>query len=183
MELDVIGRDAKGAETVAGRLGETAQHTRDLAEHMREVVWTVNPACDTVSSLASFLEQQISQFLHATGLRVRLDFPEDIPALPLAAEARHQLALSVREALTNVVRHAHATEVIVSLAIVNATLTVQVKDNGCGFQMLEQAGHGLESLCARLRRVGGRFECVSAPGSGTTITFRLPLKRTDAACT
>ena len=36
--------------------------SRDLAERMREVVWTVNPKCDTVSSLADFLEQQVSQF-------------------------------------------------------------------------------------------------------------------------
>ena len=84
---------------------------------MREVVWTVNPRCDTVSSLVNFLEQQVSQFLRGDALQVRLEFPEDIPDLPMGAEARHQLALGVREALTNVVRHAQATEVVLSLAI------------------------------------------------------------------
>ncbi|MBI3852788.1 MAG: ATP-binding protein [Verrucomicrobia bacterium] len=180
LELDVIGREAREVTPVAEHLGETAQRTRDLAERMREVVWTVNPQCDTLSSLASFLEQQISQFLGATSVRVRLDFPEDIPAMPLAADARHQLALSVREALTNVVRHAHASEVVVSLAIVNGSLIVQVKDNGRGFQPGGQVGNGLANLRARLEQIGGSFECVSTPGAGTTVTFRLPLRHAAA---
>ena len=167
LELDVIGREATEAPPVAEHLGETAQRTRALAERMREVVWTVNPHCDTLSSLASFLEQQISQFLRATDVRVRLDFPEDIPAIPLAAEARHQLALSVREALTNVVRHAQASEVVVTLALVSQTLVVRVEDNGCGCQAEEQSGHGLENMRTRLKQIGGNCECVSTPGAGT----------------
>jgi len=116
LELDVVGRETKESPR-AERLAGTAQRTRALAERMREVVWTVNPNCDTVSSLADFLEQQVSQFLRSDGIRVRLEFPEDIPSLPLGAEARHHLALSVREALTNVVRHAQATEVVLSIAL------------------------------------------------------------------
>jgi signal transduction histidine kinase len=175
LELDVAGRQANEARPLAARLSETAQRTRDLAERMREVVWTVNPECDTVSSLAGFLEQQVGQFLKADGLRLRLDFPEDIPPLPLEAEARHQLALSVREALTNVVRHARATEVTVSLAVVDQTVRVQVKDNGRGFRPCQTNGHGLANMKARMERVRGSFECLCEPEGGTTVSFRLPL--------
>ncbi len=180
LELDVAGTDARDGARASGRFGEMARRTRDLAERMREVVWTVNPQCDTVSSLASFLEQQVSQFLRVSGLQVRLDFPEDIPALPLGAEARHQLALSVREALANVVRHAKATEVVLSLALTERTLVVQIRDNGRGFQPGEPDGHGLVNMRARLEHVGGSFECESAPGAGTALTFRLPLTRDGA---
>jgi signal transduction histidine kinase/ligand-binding sensor domain-containing protein len=177
LELDVAGREANESTALAGRLSRTAHRTRDLAERMREVVWTVNPRCDTVSSLASFLEQQVSQFLRADGLKVRLDFPEDIPELPLEAEARHQLALGVREALTNVVRHGNAAEVSVSLAIKAAdrTLVVEVKDNGRGFRTGETSGHGLANMRSRMEQIGGAFDCTSIPGGGTTITFRLPI--------
>jgi signal transduction histidine kinase/ligand-binding sensor domain-containing protein len=189
LELDVAGRQADqptptGSKpgAFADRFSKAAQRTRDLAERMREVVWTINPRCDTVSSLASFLEQQVGQFLNATGLRTRLDFPEDIPELPVGAEARHQLALSVREALTNVVRHANASEIAVSLAIVeNAeggkTVEVRVKDNGQGFRLSETEGHGLENMRTRMHQAGGSFECECAPGQGTVVTFRLPLRQ------
>jgi len=175
LELDVIGRDPKPELPVIHRLGQSAQRTRELAERMREVVWSVNPRCDTVSSLASFLEQQISQFLRADGIKVELDFPEDIPALPIDGEARHQLALGVREALTNVIRHANATKVVLSLAIDKDWLTVNVKDNGRGLQPSGRIGDGLRNMQERLQSIGGSVEVSSQPSSGTTITFRVPL--------
>jgi signal transduction histidine kinase len=175
LELDVIGRDPKPELPVIHRLGQTAKRTRDLAERMREVVWSVNPRCDTVSSIASFLEQQIAQFLRADGIKVELDFPEDIPSLPIDGEARHQLALGVREALTNVIRHAHATNVILSLAIDKDSLIVKVRDNGRGLQASGTNGDGLRNMQERLQSIGGTVDVSSEPGSGTTITFRIPL--------
>ena len=175
LELEVVGREATASPPVAGHLVAAAQRTRDLAGRMREVVWSVNPECDTLSSFANFLEQQISQFLHAADVRVRLDFPDDIPAIPLSAEARHQLALSTREALTNIVRHAHASEVVVSLAIASQTLTVQIKDNGRGIQSPDREGQGLKNMRARLEQIEGSFECVSSRDTGTTLTFHLPV--------
>ena len=194
LELDVIGGEVKEAPAIAEHLTGTAQRTRGLAERMREVVWSVNPRCDTVSSLADFLETQVSQFLRADGIHLRTEFPEDIPPLPLGAEARHQLALCVREALTNVVRHTHATEVVLGLALESHTapshqianrmepipdrLVIKVKDNGCGFESTEsngRKGHGLTNMSERLEQIGGAFECSSVPGSGTVVTFRLPL--------
>jgi signal transduction histidine kinase/ligand-binding sensor domain-containing protein len=181
LELDVIGRDPKPELPFIHRLGQTAKRTRDLAERMREVVWSVNPRCDTVSSIASFLEQQIAQFLRADGIKVELDFPEDIPALPIGGDARHELALGVREALTNVVRHAQATKVLLSLAIDKDWLLVTVKDNGVGLQPSGRNGDGLRNMQDRLHSIGGTVEFSSTPGSGTTISFRLPLIKSKSA--
>ena len=175
LELDVIGRDTKASAALAERLGNTSDRTRDLAERMREVVWAANPQCDTVSSLASFLEQQVQQFLRLDTVRIRLDFPDEIPALPVAADARHQLALSVREALTNVVRHAQATEVWLSLKLEADHLIVSVKDNGRGFDRSRQTGNGLKNMRVRMAQAGGTFDCVSEPDQGTTVKFQLPL--------
>jgi signal transduction histidine kinase/ligand-binding sensor domain-containing protein len=175
LELDVAGRDASRGISLNDRLGQTAQRARDLAERMREVVWTINPRCDTVPSLATFLEQQAGQFLNSDGLRVRLDFPAEIPASPVGAEARHQLALSVREAFNNIVRHAHATEVNLSLRINDDCLLIEVVDNGCGFRVTETHGNGLLNMRGRMHQIGGTCECVSAPGGGTTIRLRIPI--------
>jgi signal transduction histidine kinase/ligand-binding sensor domain-containing protein len=178
LELDVLRRDGADKTALNRRLEGSAMRIRNLAARMREVVWAVNPHCDTLSSLASFLEQQAAQFLKADGLRCRLEFPEDIPPLPLDGETRHQLALAVREALSNVVRHASATQVILRLMVDPVTLVIRVQDDGCGFrpENQERAGHGLSNLRMRLEKLGGSCLCLSAPGSGTTIEFRVPLK-------
>lgn len=179
LQVDVVRRDAHDGPALARRLVESAAGIRALAERMREVVWTVNPRCDTVSSLASFLEQQTGQFLKADGLRCRFEFPEDIPALPLDGETRHQLALSVREALNNAVRHAAASEVVLGLRVEGGLLIVRVADNGRGFRVTkgEASGHGLANMQARLEKLGGGCECHSTPGAGTTIELHVPLQR------
>ena len=177
LELEVLRRESHGDEPVADQLRHTADGIRAMADRMREVVWAVNPHCDKVSSLASFLEQQAAQFLRADGLRVRLDFPEDIPSLAMKTEARHQLALGVREALVNVVRHARAMQVELVLRLESGAVRVEVRDDGVGFDAGRPAGpgHGLENLRHRLKLVGGRFEVRSTPGQGTVASFRVPL--------
>ncbi|HNQ91152.1 MAG TPA: two-component regulator propeller domain-containing protein [Verrucomicrobiota bacterium] len=179
LELDVLRREARDGLARSDGLTAAAARIRALAERMRQVVWAVNPRCDTVSSLASFLEQQAGQFLKADGIRCRIEFPEAMPSLPLDGETRHELALGVREALANVVRHAKASELVLGLSVEPDALIVRVADNGLGFNATERAaaGQGLANLHARLQRIGGRCICRSAPGSGTTIELRVPLPR------
>jgi signal transduction histidine kinase len=180
LQLDVLRRDALDSRTWANSLAESAARIRALAERMRQVVWAVNPRCDSVPSLASFLEQQAGQFLKADGVRCRFEFPEDIPPLPLDGDTRYQLALGVREALTNIVRHANASEIVLGLSVEADRLMVRVADNGRGFSAVEGAGsgQGLVSVRARLEKLGGHFNCHSTPGAGTTVELIVPLQRT-----
>jgi signal transduction histidine kinase/ligand-binding sensor domain-containing protein len=177
LKLDVLRRDTQTSPALTRRLAESAAGIRALAQHIREVVWALNPQCDTVPSVASFLEQQASQVLKVDGVRCRLEFPEDIPPLPLDGETRYQLALGVREALTNAVRHAAASEIVLGLSVEANHLIARVADNGRGFCPAKgpPAGHGLANIKARLERLGGQCECRSLPGTGTTVELRVPL--------
>ncbi|KAB2659730.1 MAG: hypothetical protein DVB31_15460, partial [Verrucomicrobia bacterium] len=177
LELEVLRRAAVAPQS--DRLAEAAARTRTLAERMREVVWAVNPRCDTIPSLALFLEQHAVPFLRSAGIACRLDYPEELPRIPLAAQLRHQLALGVRETLTNVVRHSHATEVWLRLRLAHEWLVVEVADNGRGFDTAKPGAgeeHGLSNLRARLAALGGRFECRSQPGRGTHVSFHVPIR-------
>ncbi|HRZ55465.1 MAG TPA: two-component regulator propeller domain-containing protein [Candidatus Paceibacterota bacterium] len=177
LQMDVLSRDAHGTPTWANRLAESAAGIRTLAARMREVVWAVNPRCDTVSSLAAFLEQQAGHFLRSAPLRCRLDFPDAVPPLPLDAETRHALALAVREALTNVVRHANASEVVLGLRVESGRLIVRVADNGQGFLVAERvgAGQGLANMRSRLEKIRGECRWRSTPGGGTSVEMNVPL--------
>jgi signal transduction histidine kinase/ligand-binding sensor domain-containing protein len=179
LELDVLGRDAHNNSPLVERLGKTSQHIRKLAERMREVVWVVNPRCDNLRSLADFLEDQATLLLQAAGLKVRLDFPVEIPDLPVAANVRHQLALSVREAFTNLIRHARASETTVRLELTCDKLVLRIHDNGCGFDAQAELNkpHGLSNLKSRMEEIGGEFKIISAPDDGTEITFSVPVEK------
>ncbi len=181
LEIDVVGRENSRASTITERLGETAQRTRELAERMREVVWATNPRCDTASSLADFLEEQISHFLRNADILVDLEFPEEIPSIPIDGDARHQITLSVREGLANIVRHARATCVEARLEFTDKTVLLSLKDNGRGFNPETVAGNGLGNMRSRMEQIGGTFQCISHPGAGTEIRFCVPLSNNLAA--
>lgn len=177
LELDVADTGEHRGEPATHRLTAAAQHARGLAQRMREVVWAINPRCDNASSLSDFLEELITQFLSNAGIQIRLDFPDNIPTLPIDAETRHQAALCVREALNNIVRHARATQVNVRLRFSDGVVRLSIKDNGCGFDPTQASGNGLHNIRVRLEKMKGTFACISVPGDGTEVHFTVPISK------
>jgi two-component system NarL family sensor kinase len=84
----------------------------------------------------------------------------------------------VQELLTNVARHAQASQVLVQLVRHPDALHLVVEDDGQGFDTsLSRAGVGLRSVRARAEYLGGTLEVQSAPGQGTTVSFELKLEK------
>ena len=102
----------------------------------------------------------------------------------LSVAAEHHLFRIAQEALTNAVRHAHASRVSVSLAFTGDEVELTVSDDGRGIPP-EPPGHGfhfgLSGMRERARALGTRLEVESAPGHGTTIRVRWSGKSDGAA--
>jgi signal transduction histidine kinase len=88
----------------------------------------------------------------------------------------------IQEAITNILRHAQATSVVVSLTRTNETFVAKINDNGIGFDSttihgmpLHEHGFGMIGMSERISSLGGRMDITSSPGNGTAIFFELPL--------
>jgi signal transduction histidine kinase len=177
LDMDLTRRQAGG--DVASRLSETAANVRALVQRMREVVWAVNPACDDVVSLVTFLEEQARAILEVGGLTVRIKFPEKLPEANLELETRYQLSLGLREAFTNILRHAGAKEVAIHMELQGSMLVLELHDDGRGFEpgaVRDRRGHGLDHLRVRMSQVGGQFDIQSRLGEGTTAILCVPFR-------
>jgi signal transduction histidine kinase len=86
----------------------------------------------------------------------------------------------VSEALTNAVKHARASRVLVALAQPDGHLAVEVSDDGCGFDQATVGGLGLASLADRMAIVDGALRVDSSPGRGTTLRAEVPLAAAGA---
>jgi len=82
----------------------------------------------------------------------------------------------LREALSNSVRHAKASQISVSVRRLRRTIRLRIHDNGIGFDLktVTGTGHGLLNMAARAKKIGAGFNLHPAPGHGTTITLDLP---------
>jgi len=85
--------------------------------------------------------------------------------------------MAVKEAIHNVIKHGHASEIQISLRQANNALSIQISDNGCGFNPATNLrGNGLDNMDRRMRSLQGNCSVTSQPGAGTKITFEFPLQ-------
>jgi signal transduction histidine kinase/ligand-binding sensor domain-containing protein len=170
---------------VARELERIQETVQELTLTMDEIVWAVDPRHDTLDSMADYLGRLGEEQARMARLRCRLDFPLDLPQWPLRSEVRHSLFLAFKEALNNVIKHASASEVRISLAREGQSIVLTIEDNGRGFepdalagsgQSGRRQGHGLENMRRRLEELGGRCEIRNAAGQGTTVRFFLNIK-------
>ncbi len=174
---DLTSQDQPHSPERNGQLGQIAVTAKQGIKSLDEAVWAINPRNDTLPDLIDYLGNFAMQSLRAAGIRCQLDLPDHPPLLHVASEVRHSLFLSVKEAVTNVLRHAQATSVALAIALHESDLIITIADNGCGFvpgaSRAEQ--DGLANMRDRMASIGGLFKVESAPGAGTKIQLNLAL--------
>jgi len=177
VELLIESANRTPRERWNGQMHRISATVRQMGESLDEIVWAVNPRHDTLPHLMDYLGQYAIQFCRTAGIRCRVDFPDDLPSQAIPPETRHHLFLAIKEALNNVVRHAHATEVWLRVTIEQDRLRLVVEDNGRGFDGASDhfTADGLLNMRRRMEELAGDFRIESRPDDGTRILFTLPL--------
>ncbi len=157
-------------EAMSALLAETTRRVQKIASDLRP------PILDDLG-LSSTLEWLAQDFAGRTGIdcfwRARI---ETRRLDPQKATATYRI---FREVLTNVARHARATRVEMSLAVVDGKLVLETVDNGIGFDAAkgqDRESIGLMGMRERALIVGGEVEIASAPGHGAEVRVRIPLR-------
>ncbi len=174
--LTEITQQAIAEPAVTGNhINQIAGLSRQGIKSLDEIVWAVNPRNDTLADLLDYAGQYALDFLRAAGVRCRIDFPAAPPVRELSGEVRHGLFLAVKEALNNIVKHAHATEVSLQAAVDEKGLRWEISDNGRGFEMSPDnaLADGLRNIQKRLAEMGGRCEIISRVGGGTRVRLEI----------
>jgi signal transduction histidine kinase len=160
------------------RLKEICDASRQLTRTMEEIVWAQDPQRDYLDNMVDYFCSFATNLLAGSRVACRLDVPVDLPSLAIEAQKRHELFLVFKECLNNVIKHAGASEVRISLKWENHSLRLTIKDDGCGFSVpgvSASKGNGLNNMRNRLQRVGGQVNIHSKPGEGTEVEVILPV--------
>ena len=125
-----------------------------------------------------FVERYARDFCRDTTLECRVAGAELVPDTPVAPETQNHVLAVVKEALNNVLKHAHATRVVLSFSVGESSVELRIADDGIGFDPSapEHAErNGLHNMRTRVADTGGQLEVKSTVGQGTTIVIREPL--------
>jgi signal transduction histidine kinase len=162
------------ADAMRGELVKISHMSRDLVTALYETVWTVNPENDNLKELGNYLFQMINDLCERSQFRCRFHIEELPSDVTVPSHIRHNLCMVMKEAMNNIVKHAGASEVRLSMSFRESHLTVSIQDDGRGFVSPEKpTGHGLTNMKQRLEEIGGSCRIESRPGEGTTILIYL----------
>jgi signal transduction histidine kinase len=146
--------------------------TEEALDDMQALLWELRPARLDVSGLAPALEEICTAYRDRLGVTVDADLID----VTLPEPVEDALLRVTQEACTNAVRHGDARRLDLSMSRRDGVVELAVRDNGTGFDpTVSYSGSGLKHIRDRVFELGGTVNIDSAPGTGTTITVRVPV--------
>jgi signal transduction histidine kinase len=184
-ELGALLTAAKlDAARIRSRLGSTAPEAQDRLAHLvqtlnggialkRRIIEDLRPSSLVNLGLVTTLEILVREFGERAGVQMHCELQ------PVALNSDVELVVYrlVQEAITNISKHARASQVWITLSTEAAQAVVTVRDDGVGFDTTAQptSAHGLMGMRFRVQAEGGTLTVRSSPGQGTLIRVTLPL--------
>lgn len=185
--LSYVNTKAQAVETYLGtgdiskardQVKELSQDARKVYQDIREGIVALRSQVGSDRNLRDVLEEYVSEYERQIRRPVKIHWqfrPQDMVLSPLQEV---QVLRIIQEALSNVRKHAEATEIFVNFADRQGDLEIEVKDNGRGFNPLairrgEWPHLGIQTMQERAEAIGGHLDIDSAPDKGTTVRVRL----------
>lgn len=156
--LPLVNRISRNVETVLRSLDD--------------IVWAVDPGHDTLADLVRRMQDQTAELLSPLHIQHTFsagDFPN---GQPIPVGKRKDVYLIFKEGLNNAVRHSGCTALEIGVSFADGTLTLEIADNGRGFDpSVPSTGNGLANMTRRARSLGSDLVVDSRPGQGTRVTL------------
>jgi two-component system, NarL family, sensor histidine kinase UhpB len=167
-------------QPVSGEVGERLAAMRSAMDGLiakaQHITAELRPPLLDNLGLGAAIEWQVRQFRQRSGIDCQFIPPAE--TVPLDSKTATAAMRIFQEAMTNILRHAKATQVQVSLYYGPGSLELEVADNGTGIspdQMRSTTAYGVMGMQERARLCQGELEISGRPGKGTTVSLTLPL--------
>ena len=156
-------------------INKISESSKELVQKMNEIVWALNINNDNLEGLVAYIREYTMNFFDNTDIHCVFFEPENIPDWGIEGHSRRAIFLIVKEALNNIVKHAHATEVEVRI-IISASFEIFIHDNGKGFQLPDANffHNGLQNMQRRIETLCGSIQFVNY--DGTTVACSVPVE-------
>jgi ligand-binding sensor domain-containing protein/signal transduction histidine kinase len=159
-----------------GDIDKIYQSVDDISAKMKEVIWSLNTENDDISSMISYIVQQVRIMVEHYSCELSIDLPDKFPDIEISGEARRNIYLAVKESVHNIIKHSGASMISLSVSC-NTNLLISIRDNGKGFNNSDEAkgGNGLRNMRQRMKNIGGNL--ILQSHDGTSVLFEIPLNQ------
>ena len=156
-------------------LGQAIDQLTEVIQGIRDYIFELRHGVPEGTDLEAGLEAKARELAITTGVRPKMSITADLRSL--SPERASHLLYIAHEALSNVARHAKASEIAIEAAPWRSGIMLTIKDNGRGFEPRRRgrrAGDGLRNMRRRAAQLGARLSIHAVPGAGTTVRVQVP---------
>jgi signal transduction histidine kinase/ligand-binding sensor domain-containing protein len=172
---ETIGIKKQQQQPIEEDIIKIRQYSHEMIDKMGEIVWALNEKNDSLNDLLSYTRSYSVEYLSQNGIGYTVDFPENIPVSLVSGEFRRNIFLSVKEILHNIVKHAQASHVSITMAA-NHHLNIKIRDDGIGFDVtnIRQYSNGLTNIEKRMKDIDGTMQIKNQKGTMIVLIAPLP---------
>jgi signal transduction histidine kinase/ligand-binding sensor domain-containing protein len=163
-------------EPIEEDIGKIKEYSHEMINKMGEIVWALNEKNDSLNDLVAYIRSYTMEYLSENNIECTPEITDNLPETFVSGEFRRNIFLSVKEALHNIVKHAHASHVYLSI-IVADKLSISIRDNGIGFDPnnTRPFSNGLTNIKTRIHNIGGKTELKQQQGTELQLEAPLPV--------
>jgi signal transduction histidine kinase len=167
----------KVANGAIPEIDKISSSANQLLNNMNAIIWTMSSSNDTLDNVVAYIRSYALEYFENTGIKCHTSVEEDLPNIPVSGEIRRNIYLVVKETLNNILKHAKAKEVNISLKKVPDGLALYIHDDGTGIDMnnLRRFGNGLNNMKKRMKESDISFSIENNNGTLTTLHYKLDL--------
>jgi signal transduction histidine kinase/streptogramin lyase len=147
----------------------------ELVENMSEIIWAMKEENNSLQDLLTHIKTYAYEYCSSNNLECSIKISETLDTRIVKGENRRNIFLAVKEILHNIVKHAQAKNVLITVLLDNGW-TIHIKDDGIGVNAAQKekifGGHGLKNIHSRIKSVGGQVEIID--NNGTEVVFHIP---------
>jgi signal transduction histidine kinase len=171
---ETIGIKQQQEQPIEEDISKIREYSHEMIDKMGEIVWALNEKNDSLSDLLSYTRSYAVEYLSQNGINCTVALPDSIPAGFVSGEFRRNIYLTVKETLHNVVKHAQASAVNITIQA-DQRLEITIQDNGTGFDKknIRPFSNGLTNMEKRIKEIGGRFSITNE--KGTLVKINVPI--------
>ncbi|MFN0256731.1 tetratricopeptide repeat-containing sensor histidine kinase [Pedobacter ureilyticus] len=164
------------ADTQRSTLEKIKRNAQNVQESIADIIWSVNPNMDAMEQVVARMRAFGADMTEHAGMGFQFRTVEEVSSLALSMTMRKNLYLIYKEAINNAVKYSSCTEIKVSIKQDKGFFSMQVTDNGGGFDVAaKREGNGLSNMSRRAKEVGADINITSSKEKGTAVTLLIPL--------
>ena len=173
----VIMAENAVADTDTESVRAIADTAQSVIDSVRSIVWVMKANDQRLSATIGYGHNKVSELMAGKGIAYAYEesLAHEHELEPLTMR---NVVLAVQEVATNIVRHSNATVVTMYVRDTSSVLTIDIRDNGRGYDVTKQSsGSGMSNIRERMDEIGGTITVESTPSDGTRIVLSVPLQR------